>query len=142
MIQEPTNPTASGDEPRSRAEGIRSPDHPTPGAGVGSEPAPFSLSQLQAEVGKWHREQFRDIDPLACLLKAMSELGELADIDCAALENQTGARWRLPGKTRHEEVADVFVSLLGYCERLGIDAEEALRVKWEIVKRRDYRGRG
>ena len=98
----------------------------------------MTLEQMQAQVAAWHREQFGDIAPVACTLKLMSEVGELADIDCNYLETAVGVQIRDVG-TRTAETADILITLLGYCDRAGVNLQRAFMERWPQIAKRDYR---
>lgn len=84
----------------------------------------------QEEVGQWHREKFGETtDDLlsAIMAKIGEECEELADAH--TFDNAEDKKATLP-----EEVADVAIALMAYCDRLGIDLDEAImrkmRVNW------------
>ncbi|WP_370541100.1 phosphoribosyl-ATP pyrophosphohydrolase [Brevundimonas sp. BAL450] len=89
------------------------------------------LSELSASVLRisdiYAREHGIDRDRDWALLKMQEELGEL-----------TAEHLRMSGRARGEadhdklgdEAADVLGMLLIYCDRAGIDIEDAMRRKW------------
>lgn len=91
----------------------------------------MNLSDLSASVARisdiYAREHSIDRDRDWALLKLQEELGEL-----------TAEHLRLSGRARGapdeqalgDEAADVLGMLLIYCDRAGIDIEQAMRRKW------------
>jgi len=89
------------------------------------------LASLQADVLRisdiYAREHGIDRDRDWALLKLQEELGEL-----------TAEHLRMSGRARGaadagklgDEAADVLGMLLIYCDRAGIDLEQAMRRKW------------
>ncbi len=91
----------------------------------------MKLTDLSASVARisdiYAREHSIDRDRDWALLKLQEELGEL-----------TAEHLRLSGRARGapdaqalgDEAADVLGMLLIYCDRAGIDIEQAMRRKW------------
>lgn len=91
----------------------------------------MDLADLSASVARisdiYAREHSIDRDRDWALLKLQEELGEL-----------TAEHLRLSGRARGapdaqalgDEAADVLGMLLIYCDRAGIDIEQAMRRKW------------
>lgn len=91
----------------------------------------MNLSDLSASVARisdiYAREHSIDRDRDWALLKLQEELGEL-----------TAEHLRLSGRARGapdaqalgDEAADVLGMLLIYCDRAGIDIEQAMQRKW------------
>jgi NTP pyrophosphatase (non-canonical NTP hydrolase) len=91
----------------------------------------LDLKALQADVLRiseiYAREHGIDRDRDWALLKLQEELGEL-----------TAEHLRMSGRARGaadagklgDEAADVLGMLLIYCDRAGIDLEQAMRRKW------------
>ena len=99
---------------------------------IGSQVVNFMrLASLQADVLRisdiYAREHGIDRDRDWALLKLQEELGEL-----------TAEHLRMSGRARGaadagklgDEAADVLGMLLIYCDRAGIDLEQAMRRKW------------
>ena len=70
-------------------------------------------------------------------LLLMEESGEFAK----AVRKSAGIKFAADTKRKeiNEEAADVFIILLGLCNMLGIDLEQAFRDKEEINKQRTWR---
>jgi len=61
------------------------------------------------------------------LIKLQEELGELAQ---AHLRLSARGRGEATERDRADEAADVLCQLLLYCQRFGIDVDQAVRKKW------------
>ncbi len=86
------------------------------------------LADKVSQVGAIYAERFgieRTDDWF--LIKLQEELGELAQ---AHLRLNGQGRGTAVELDRQNEAADVFCQLLLYCERFGIDLEQAVRRKW------------
>jgi NTP pyrophosphatase (non-canonical NTP hydrolase) len=88
------------------------------------------LKRIQEEIGDWHKQKFGETtDDLisAIMEKIGEECEELGDAHC--FDNPTDKKTTLPN-----ECADVAIVLMAYCDRVGIDLEEAIlkkmRVNW------------
>lgn len=78
-----------------------------------------SLTELQREIGDWHRNTFPLCSPLRILEKFQEEAEELIK------------------EANIEEIADCLIVLLALCERTNVDAEKAVRDKFKTVQARD-----
>jgi NTP pyrophosphatase (non-canonical NTP hydrolase) len=70
-------------------------------------------------------------------MKLQEELGEFA----RAARKYTGGKFAADTHTAEvdEEAADVFILLLGLCNLLGIDLEQAFRAKEAKNKKREWK---
>ncbi|HKU18963.1 MAG TPA: MazG nucleotide pyrophosphohydrolase domain-containing protein [Candidatus Saccharimonadales bacterium] len=96
-----------------------------------------TLQDLQTYVADMVRERhFTDQVPQRFML-LLEECGEFA----RAAREHVGTKFA--ADTHHadmaEEAADVFIILLGICNLLGIDLEQAFRDKEEKNKQREWR---
>ncbi len=92
---------------------------------------PITLADLSASVLKisdiYAAEHGIDRDRDWALLKLQEELGELT---AEHLRLSGRARGEADPKALADEAADVLGILLIYCDRAGIDLEQAMRDKW------------
>lgn len=91
----------------------------------------MDLSALQADVLRisdiYAREHGIDRSGDWALLKLQEELGELT---AEHLRISGRARGEADPKALADEAADVLGMLLIYCDRAGIDIEQAMQNKW------------
>jgi len=87
----------------------------------------MSWNELNKQVVKWAKDRdiFYGSTPQAQLLKAMSEMGELADAEIKG--DAVG---------RMDAVGDVLVCLIIYCKFYEMDAEFCLSQAYEEIKNR------
>lgn len=94
------------------------------------------LEAAQAALGEWSREQFGDQDAVNPLVGAQEELGEVARLE---LKQRQGIRQdELADEPVEQEVADVVIYLMDYCERRDIDLAEGLDASLDKVLDRDF----
>lgn len=88
------------------------------------------MNELEAKVREWAevRGIYEHSTPQAQLLKAVSEMGELAD-----------AEIKSDGLEQIDAVGDVVVCLINYAAMQGFSVEHALRSAWLEIK--DRKGR-
>lgn len=91
---------------------------------------PAMFEQLEVLIRRWAEERgiYQHSTPQAQLLKALSELGELAD---AEIKGDHDARI--------DAVGDTLVCLINYCAMRGINVTDALRYAYGAIK--DRKGR-
>jgi len=91
----------------------------------------MNLSDLSASVARisdmYAAEHGIDRSGDWAILKLQEELGELT---AEHLRISSRARGAADPKALADEAADVLGMLLIYCDRVGIDLEEAMRRKW------------
>jgi NTP pyrophosphatase (non-canonical NTP hydrolase) len=91
----------------------------------------MDLKALQADVlrisDRYAAEHNIDRDRDWALLKLQEELGELT---AEHLRLTSRARGQADAQKLADEAADVLGMLLIYCDRAGIDIEQAMRRKW------------
>lgn len=87
----------------------------------------MSYSQVELEIIRWAeaRKIIPNSNPSTQLLKAMSELGELAD---ATIKNDRPAI--------HDGVGDVMVCLINYCALQDIDLVTCIKLAYGEIKDR------
>lgn len=89
-----------------------------------------TLRETQAEIAVWHRANHPYTPPDRQLRKVLEEVGELIAEEawhCAESD----------GMSRIEdEAGDVLISLLAYLALCGLDAQDVLRQRWEVVRAR------
>jgi NTP pyrophosphatase (non-canonical NTP hydrolase) len=96
-----------------------------------------TLKDFQGYVAELIRERgFSDDVPQRFML-LFEECGEFAK----AARKAVGLKFAADTQTTElaEEAADVFIILLGLCNQLGIDLEQAFRAKEEKNKQREWK---
>lgn len=92
------------------------------------------IRELQQQIGEWKDREFErhPADAYLSQFVVYEELGELCRAVVKGAQNIRGTSeyWH---EQKEGEVGDILISLLGYCHRVGIDAEAAVTAKWEIV---------
>lgn len=97
-----------------------------------------TLADLQAYVAAMAKERSFDKDTVEQrFMLLLEETGEFAK----AARKQAGMGFAADTKTKEldEEAADVLIVLLGLCNKLGIDLEQAFRAKEEKNKQRVWK---
>lgn len=107
------------------------------------------IREYQARIGQWSDYNFGGVDTgpaglveeIAELFTALSILGPAANMCQAWVKRTQGIRgtdaeWT--AKMR-KEAADVAIKLMQVCHDEGIDLEEAIAERWEVVGMRDFR---
>lgn len=91
---------------------------------------PMTFEQLQDAVRGWAAERglYEHSTPQAQLLKAVSEMGELAD-----------AEIKRDGAAAGDAVGDVLVCLINYCAMTDMNIVGELEAAWHQIK--DRKGR-
>ena len=91
---------------------------------------PLTFEQLALNVEAWSTERgiYEHSNARAQLLKAFSEMGELAD---AEIEDD--------GTAAADAVGDVLVCLINYCTLYGLGITDCLAGAWDEIK--DRKGR-
>lgn len=88
---------------------------------------------FQAGVGKWHRDMFPTADAEDILCKLTEEVGEL----CHA---QHSLKWGVQSlekaEARQDAIGDIMIVLAAFCEKVGIDLDQAIAVTWIEVSQR------
>ena len=95
-----------------------------------------SVTQLQSDVGDWHRREFPSVLPEWLALIVCEEAGEVAR---AILKLQQGIRRETDWRAEVElESADVLIALLALADRFGFDLADAGRRRFDstVVHRR------
>jgi len=91
---------------------------------------------LQSQVKEWTAHNFPFTLSHHPLLGAMEELGELAH---AHLKNEQGIRTdECHLENKCDAIGDIIIYLADYCNREGIDLQEAVAVTWAKVQKRDW----
>lgn len=87
----------------------------------------YDYDELEAKVIKWaeDRKIIPNSTPVAQLLKAVSEMGELADA-----ENKKDV------PAIKDAVGDVMVCLINYCSLRGVDLTSCLNIAYNEIKDR------
>lgn len=75
------------------------------------------LIDFQYEIGAWHRRRFPDATVTDCVLKLVSEVGELAD---AILGDQLGGKGDMA-----DELGDCLIVLTSIADRLEVSLHRA-----------------
>jgi NTP pyrophosphatase (non-canonical NTP hydrolase) len=97
-----------------------------------------TLGDLQRYVTEAVRERGFDSDNVSLrFMLLLEECGEFA----RAARKHTGAKFAADTHTAdlEDEAADVLIVLLGLCNMLGIDLEQAVRIKEEKNKKRTWK---
>ncbi len=94
------------------------------------------LRNAQQSFTQYQSQAFEDRSPSFFALELAGECGELANLEKKA--------WRI-GKVANpsaleEEAADVFISLINYCNSREIDLEKAVEEKLHAIEQRRQRG--
>lgn len=87
----------------------------------------------------WRDVQFPDATAEDQLIGVMEELGELAH---AYHKQKFGIRGFEKGVVSGEEldaVGDIVAFLVGYCDKRGINMQDAVEYAWAQVKNRDWK---
>lgn len=98
----------------------------------------MNLAVLQAEQKEWVNHNFPDETEHGPLLGLAEEVGELAH---AHLKHEQSIRGYDDAQYMAEAVdaiGDIVIYLASYCNRNGIDLEQAVRQTWEEVSVRDW----
>lgn len=97
-----------------------------------------TLTDLQQYIAEMVRERgFTDDDIAQRFMLLMEESGEFAKAARKAAGIKFAPDTSIKDSVAHE-AADVFIILLGLCNMLGIDLEQAFRDKEEINKQRTW----
>lgn len=99
-------------------------------------PVALGLRSAQESFTQYQSQAFEDRSPAFFALELAGECGELANLEKKA--------WRI-GKVANaealnEEAADVFISLINYCNSREIDLENAVKQKLHAIEQRRQRG--
>jgi len=94
------------------------------------------IAELQQSIREVDQQRFPKAPSYLALIKCQEELGELSDAYISHFETREGKE---TGKDMGQEAADVIISLITFCEREGINIEEAIKKKWDIVIQRNYK---
>ena len=91
---------------------------------------PLTFEQLTRNVQEWAaaRGIYEPSNARAQLLKAFSEMGELADAEL---------KWDAPAA--RDAVGDVLVCLINFCAMSGLDITDCLAGAWGQIKHRKGR---
>lgn len=91
------------------------------------------MNDLQAEVASWHRREHPDARLERIGLKLAEESGEVAQaLDRLLSAVGTDGSWERVA----EEIGDVVIVLMVLCERLHLDLEGVVRMRWETIGQR------
>ena len=93
--------------------------------------------KLQREVTAWANRNFPNALPYQPLLGAGEELGELMH---AHLKAELGIRGTAEEHhaAKVDAIADITIYLADYCQRNGIDYQDAVERTWQKVSQRDW----
>jgi NTP pyrophosphatase (non-canonical NTP hydrolase) len=92
------------------------------------------MKLIQSEVGAWHREKFGETtDELVSAI--MEKIGE----ECEELAQEHIDATCKGAASVSSECADVAIALMAYCDRCGIDLEEAILAKMRINWCREWK---
>ena len=88
---------------------------------------PLTFEQLVLNVEAWASERgiYKRSNARAQLLKAFSEMGELADAEVKG-----------DGLAARDAVGDVLVCLINFCAMSGLDITDCLAGAWDEIKDR------
>ena len=91
---------------------------------------PLTFEQLTGNIEAWAEERgiCKHSNARAQLLKAFSEMGELADAEL---------KWDAPAA--RDAVGDVLVCLINFCAMRGFDITDCLAGAWDEIKDREGR---
>jgi NTP pyrophosphatase (non-canonical NTP hydrolase) len=90
----------------------------------------MEISELQNEVGEWHRKTFKDAPDMEdrILAKLSEEECELSRAWVLGLDAELA-----------DEAADVAIVLLAFCARMGIDLEAEIQRKMLVNRNRTWK---
>jgi len=96
------------------------------------------LKELQRKVYEWSVKNFAEEDSYLPLLGALEELGELSHAHVKGIHGIKYSQQKVKD-LKKDAIGDTVLCLLNYCEREGIDLEEALLDSWKVVSQRDWK---
>lgn len=102
------------------------------------EPCVQGLQTIQKEFDNYQSNAFEERSPQFFSLELCGETGELANIEKKIWRNPS-----LPLNANHlaEEAADVFISLINYCNCRKVNLEQAVADKLKIIEERRLQGK-
>lgn len=89
-----------------------------------------SLSFIQAEFDEYQKLKFSERTPEFFCLELNGEAGELANLEKKAWKGR-----EIPDEKFQDEVADVFIALMNYCNARQINLSEAVLTKLLKIER-------
>jgi NTP pyrophosphatase (non-canonical NTP hydrolase) len=95
------------------------------------------IHDLQIDTGAWRERNFPDYTAHEQFMGMVEEMGELSHAIIKGMQNIR----HTPGEIhqlKEDAVADLFIFMLGYCTKEGIDFEQALYRTWNQVRKRDW----
>lgn len=97
----------------------------------------MDIRGLQRDIDTWSTINFPCRKPYWALLGLQEEVGELSH---AHLKLEQGIRGTAAEHlaAKKDAVGDIFVYLADYCNKNGIDLQDAIEVTWAAVKCRDW----
>jgi NTP pyrophosphatase (non-canonical NTP hydrolase) len=97
----------------------------------------MTFDDLQSQVAVWHHEHFPDADATDVLLKAVSEMGELADaqLSCRLLPESPLSQCHVD---RMDAIGDVIICLAALCYKIGLPLEGIIKQTWAEVQAREH----
>ncbi len=96
-----------------------------------------SLKVLQIENKEWANHNFPNKKSWQPLLGVVEEVGELAHAHLKATQKIRGNE-----QLRYlaiDAIGDVVIYLADYCNQMGFDLEEIVKMTWKQVKQRDWK---
>lgn len=92
----------------------------------------------------WWEVTYFPLTAEQCLAKHMLIVSEIAEATEEVRKGNDGTYFGPSGKPEGQaiELADAVIRIMDYCEFVGIDLEEAIRLKHEYNKTRPYRHGG
>jgi NTP pyrophosphatase (non-canonical NTP hydrolase) len=88
---------------------------------------------FQMGVGKWHKEMFPNADAEDILCKLVEEVGEL----CHETHSiKWGGATTQKYVSQVDAVGDIMIVLAAFCEKAGIDLDQAIADTWSGVSSR------
>lgn len=98
----------------------------------------ISIRGMQNEVDAWNsRQPWKDDPPVVVVVGLGEETGE---VQRAILKMHQGIRgteqeWR---DEAAKEMGDVFIKLCALAESLGMDLEDCIAQRWDVIRQRNF----
>jgi len=100
----------------------------------------IGIGALQEEVKEWQYKTFGQVVPsYLALIKLYEESGELAHHYIRRIERRVGAKPEDAEAGIRDAVADVLITLMGFCVREGVDLSQITQEVWAEVQYRAYK---
>jgi len=96
-----------------------------------------TIKDFQNEIGSWISRNFPDATPQDGFMVLAEELGELSH---SWIKRKQGIRMDEDHDEKvRDAVADIFISLCGFCSLEGLDLNAEVISAWAEVRQRDWR---